>query len=126
MSELSNKYLNEKISNWIGRPCTCEGEYWGSCAMHHLGGLPTPYHTSDRAAVELLSELVQRGYYYDSQSNYDGTHTYVFGEWIDDVMHGHTYKIRHVLTDHNECCPTIAEAICTALLQLIDKEAESI
>lgn len=58
---MTEREINEKISAWVGKECSCDGEYWGDCAMHHLGGLPTPYVTSDRCAVELLPVLVDSG-----------------------------------------------------------------
>jgi hypothetical protein len=30
--------------------------------MHHLGGLPTPYATSDRCAIDLFPMLVEKGF----------------------------------------------------------------
>jgi hypothetical protein len=115
---MKEREINEKISAWIGRPCTCEtlddrgSMYWGACAMHSMAGLPTPYVTSDRCAVELISELAQRGFKSilescPSHHNLGGSIGYLFqiskGKWKYSCLQ-----------------PTISEAICQALLRVID------
>jgi hypothetical protein len=121
---------NDKISLWMGRPCSCVTEidssnlvrgipqpttYWGNCAMHGLGGLSIPWETSERRAVELLSVLVEKGY------------------WVE-LKHFNIHKWRLDMGDYSPAetlfgpkKPTIAEAITSAILKhIIDPVAESI
>ena len=90
---MTEREINEKISIWVGRECSCVTEldsenlvqgipqyttYWGGCSMHRMGGLPTPYVTSERCAVELISELSSRGYKTILESYPDGNVGYGF------------------------------------------------
>ena len=114
---------NDKISQWMGRPCTCEksydlmgGEsittYWGDCAMHGLGGLSIPWETSERRAIELLSVLADRGHVPCLYHR--------LGIWVCNVNQNTDKPFGLGMK------PTIAQAICDAVLSIIGKEAESI
>ena len=88
-------------------------KYWGNCAMHGLGGLSIPWETSARRAVELLAVFPERGYGVGLESKIapDGWGLTVFrdgAEWF-------TFE-----------APTIAQAVCGAVLQIIEPVAESI
>lgn len=123
--------INEKISAWRDRPCTCEHgfepdpvggivqptRYWGSCAMHSLGGDPTPYITSDRCATELLQVLVEKNmpHKLDFTSNWQ-RYNFEVSVWHDKTGFK-TYAASR---------KTVADAICSALVLMIDKESESI
>ena len=115
---MDEQEINEKISAWIGRKCTCvksddmmggESAYWGGCAMHHLGGLATPYATSDRCAVELLPELIERGYSITLSG-----HPLETG-WVIEITDGANIDFcRHK--------PTIADTICAGVVQVIEND----
>ncbi len=125
---MNEREINEKISAWAGRPCTCVEEYdsdnivqgipqktryWGNCAMHSVGGHPKPYVTSDRCAVELLSVLVDHG------------HTFkILGASGNYYMEIGTVGYAPMITVERQT--TIAEAICQAVTSLIDQFAKSI
>jgi hypothetical protein len=83
--------------------------------MHGLGGLSIPWETSERRAVELLSVLVEKGY------------------WVE-LKHFNIHKWRLDMGDYSPAETlfgpkklTIAEAITSAiLLHIIGTDAESI
>jgi len=119
---------NEKISVWLGRVCSCVTEldsdnlvqgipqyttYWGGCPMHSVGGHPTPYTTSDRCAVELISDLSKRGYKTILESYPDGNV-------------GYGCQISKGPIRYSSLQPTIAGAVASATLGVIDRDAESI
>ena len=123
---MTKREINEKISAWIGRPCTCVTEldsdnllngipqyttYWGNCAMHSLGGRPTPYVTSDRCASELLTICAERGY---APYLYHKAGLWTCG--LNGDVPGYLgLGIK----------PTMAEAICQAVTSLIDRLSDS-
>lgn len=113
---------NDKISQWMGRECTCVTydngtKYWGGCAMHGNGGRPIPWQTSDRRAVELLPVLVEKGYWYVLQDK-EGQHSFMFGRYADDVKAGKFPSFNYI----EQRKPAISEAITSAVLALIERE----
>ena len=117
---MTEREINEKISLWVGRPCTCEtlddrgSMYWGDCAMHSMGGLPTPYVTSDRCAVDLLSEMTNRNLFVNLRS--------FPAPLMGDVPAGERYRcdIMTATDSWHGLGPTIAQAICAALTLMIE------
>lgn len=124
---MTKRETNEKISEWLGHHCTCVTEldsdnivrgipqyttYWGDCPMHSVGGFATPYTTSDQCAVELISELALRGYKSILESYPDG-------------RLGYGFQISRGATRYSALQPTIAHAIASALVGMIDRETES-
>ena len=126
---MTEREMNEKISAWIGKKCTCVTEYdsdnlvngipqkttyWGGCDMHSLGGLPTPYVTSDRCAVELLPALVEKGLgYFLSHSSEFG---HVCGIYLKSSAEDAEFMTREGARG------SISAAIADAIHQLIDAE----
>lgn len=124
---MSMQQANEKISEWHGRPCTCEHgfepdpiggivqttTYWGNCAMHSCGGSPTPYLTSDPRAVELLETLVEKNYPHKLEftSNWQ-RYTFEVSVWHNKVGFK-TYAASR---------QRLADAICSAILLMMRKE----
>jgi hypothetical protein len=109
---------NDKISLWMGRPCTCvhgteidsgvvtPTRYWGKCAMHGLGGLSIQWETSEQRAVELMAVFSKHrlGVRLESTIDTDG--------WVLTVF-------RHGAERLTFEAPTIAQAVCGAVLQII-------
>ena len=115
---------NDKISLWMGRPCTCEksydlmgGEsvttYWGDCAMHGLGGLSIPWETSDRKAADLLSEMTNRNLFINLRS--------FPAPLMGDIPTDERYRCDIMSADKSwyGLGPTIAQATTAALIQMI-------
>ncbi len=126
---MTTREINEKISIWVGRPCTCVTEldsdnimqgipqyttYWGNCAMHSVGGRPTPYVTSDRCAVDLLSEMTNRNLFVNLRS--------FPAPLMGDVPHDERYRCDIMSADKSWYAlgPTIAQATTAALIQMIE------
>jgi len=120
---MTDREINEKISKWLGRECSCVTEldsdnivqgipqyttYWGGCPMHSDGGHPAPYTTSDLCAVELLPVLVERGYWIELKH-------YNIPRWRLDIGE---YAPTETLFGPQK--PTIAQAITATLIQLIE------
>lgn len=80
--------------------------------MHSMGGLPTPYATSDRCAVELISELTQRGYKAILESC-PSHHN--LGGGI-----GYLFQISKEKWKYSCLQPTISAAVCQATVKLIE------
>ena len=104
--------INRRIATWLGLKCTCKGAYWGACEMHSNGGVATDYYRTN-AAMDLLVVLVERGYTYTLQDNIHGAGHGLFIWRRDDTL--------NELAD-SSYQPTIPAAICTAILELIERE----
>ena len=115
---------NDKISQWVGKYCTCEHgfemdnltgmlyptKYWGNCAMHGLGGLSIPWETSERRAIELFPLLLDRGFI----PALFVAHT-APNKWQCDIAKSSDYD-----AVARGIQPDIAGAICAAMVQLIE------
>ena len=102
--------INKRIATWLGLKCTCKGAYWGACEMHSNGGVATDYYHTN-AAMDLLGVLVERGYSVELQTGSGGNWCEI---WVDDDSD------TRVGVSQNQ--PTIPAAICTAILELIERE----
>ena len=78
--------------------------------MHSVGGLPTPYATSDRCAIELFPILLERGYVVSLFV----AHT-VPNQWQCDIAKSVDYE-----AVARGIQPTISLAITAAVSALID------
>ncbi len=101
----------DRISLWMGKPCTCEGEYWGSCEQHGNGGLSIPWESSDSKAVELIKTLVEKDYYFEL-NNRGADDRFTFDVWCNP-WGGYLAVERQ---------STIAGAVAAAVLTLIEQE----
>ena len=77
--------------------------------MHSNGGVATDYYRTN-AAMDLLGVLVERGYKVDVQS--DGP------QWSMVLQHPDMKRAICSLRD------TIPAAICTAIMEIIEREGE--
>ena len=82
--------------------------------MHSVGGLPTPYVTSDRCAVDLLSEMTNRNLFVNLRS--------FPAPLMGDVPTGERYRcdIMSANDSWHGLGPTIAQAVCAALTLMIE------
>ena len=115
---------NDKISNWMGKPCTCEhmspgystrdggDRYWGSCAAHSHGGESIPWDTDDSLAPELMKMLVVKKYMYELHGGGASHHLSV-------TEHLENYEFVPIWSDYKE---SISEAVSSAVLKLIEQE----
>ena len=78
--------------------------------MHGQGGMPIPWQTSERKAVELLPVLMERGY------------SYCLKSYPDNLIFFQIYDLEENAVTKYIVQPDIPQAICAAILQLIEME----
>lgn len=115
--------INKKIYQWLGwnfyQDNFCEG--WETAEEERIS-FPPDFLSLDSDAIALLPVLVERGYIvsldYHPANNpkppFDG---YRLG-W-----HFTIYDKTQTIYCHNQA-PIISQAICTAIIELIDREAK--
>ena len=110
MTDMTPEEINQRIATWLGLKCTCKGAYWGACEMHSNGGVATGYYHTN-AAMDLLGVLVERGYKPElSYHNLNWWHKFS----LPGYKQPEYYAIK----------PTIPAAICTAIIELIEREGK--
>ena len=106
--------INQRIATWLGLKCTCKGAYWGACEMHSNGGVATDYYHTN-AAMDLLGVLVERGYKCRLLVSFRGVEAS-----ITRLGSGWNHPTNAV----NASAGTIPAAICTAIIELIEREGK--
>ena len=109
MTDMTPEEINQRIATWLGLKCTCKGAYWGACEMHSNGGVATDYYHTN-AAMDLLGVLVERGCTY-KMLGAPGTHYMAIGDSTGYCPMAAT-----------KCQKTPSAAICTAIIELIERE----
>ena len=100
--------INQRISTWAGLDSHVCDEWSFHCDDCERGSIQTPDYIGSNAAMDLLWVLVERGYKVDVQS--DGP------QWSMVLQHPDMNRSICSLRD------TIPAAICTAIIELIERE----
>lgn len=112
--------VNKRIAKWLGYEPHPNGIHWYRGTLKLIGSLeklPNFLH-SNAAAIELLPVLVEKNYsftLYNNEKAIEPEYCFTIWEtrWLEDHIADGGYK------------PTISEAICAAVSELIEREAEA-
>ena len=111
MTDMTPEEINRRISTWAGLDSHVCDEWSFHCDDCERGSIQTPdyYHTN--AAMDLLGVLVERGYKPElSYHNLNWWHKFS----LPGYKQPEYYAIK----------PTIPAAICTAIIELIEREGK--
>lgn len=133
MTDMTPEAINRKLAEWAGRkhkgcrdcdegttdclegvsdsdcPYLDEGESWEQCSYAIARQIPDYFRTN--AAMDLLGVLVERGYGLAME--------YGYKEWSCAIRIPHMNAPRFFGK-----APTVPEAICHAILKLIEREGK--
>ena len=138
MTDMTPEEINKRVAEWVGiasqYACHADGEVDETCVIDlnerhdcvYASNIetkeqcerwmqrrytPTPNYFGSNAAMDLLGVLVERGYSVELQTGSGGNWCEI---WVDDDSD------TRVGVSQNQ--PTIPAAICTAILELIERE----
>lgn len=106
---MTSNDINRKITEWVGS--TSAYEYSSK------GHTPKDFYNSNAAAIELLPILVEKGYQFCLEDSPSTTKEKLFRFAIYKAFQDRMLELSEVFV------LTISEAICEAIIQLIESEA---
>ena len=116
--------INRRIATWAGLDSHVCDEWAFHCDDCERGSIQTPDYFGSNAAMDLLGVLVGKKYWYKMSSHADDTHTVAIGEWTGITSEdGNLMWFRKYICEA-ERKPTIPAAICTAIIELIERDGK--
>ena len=109
MTDMTPEEINRRIATWAGLDSHVCDEWSFHCDDCERGSIQTPDYYHANAAMDLLGVLVERGYKPElSYHNLNWWHKFS----LPGYKQPEYYAIK----------PTIPAAICTAIIELIERE----
>ena len=127
MTDMTPEEINDMLARWVGFEGSGLNNTFNdppNSNPYHCHILPTPDYFGSNAAMDLLGVLVGKKYWYEMSSHADDTHTVAIGEWTGITSEdGNLMWFRKYICEA-ERKPTIPAAICTAIIELIERDGK--